>query len=304
MKPSFWKYILSMLLFGLNGIVASRIALSSYEIVWLRTMFGSLFLIGVFFLGRKTMVFRHHRKSFIYLILSGVSMGISWMLLYEAYQLIGVSIASLLYYCGPVIVMILSPILFRERLTRNRVISFLVVLAGVYLINGQMPQTQQTGRGILFGLLSALMYSGMVIFNKKAHGITGLENASFQLLVSFLTVTVFIAFRHGLTIPADSVNWPAILTLGLVNTGVGCYLYFSSIGHLPAQTVAIFSYLELLSAVLFSVLLLREVLHPLQIAGALIMIGGAVFAQISVNKKIQSDHEAQAIMAENSTDSI
>lgn len=304
MKPSFWKYILSMLLFGLNGIVASRIALSSYEIVWLRTMFGSLFLIGVFFLGRKTMAFRHHRKSFIYLILSGVSMGISWMLLYEAYQLIGVSIASLLYYCGPVIVMILSPILFRERLTRNRVISFLVVLAGVYLINGQMPQTQQTGRGILFGLLSALMYSGMVIFNKKAHGITGLENASFQLLVSFLTVTVFIAFRHGLTIPADSVNWPAILTLGLVNTGVGCYLYFSSIGHLPAQTVAIFSYLELLSAVLFSVLLLREVLHPLQIAGALIMIGGAVFAQISVNKKIQSDHEAQAIMAENSTDSI
>lgn len=304
MKPFFWKYILSMLLFGLNGIVASRIALSSYEIVWLRTMFGSLFLIGVFFLGRKTMAFRHHRKSFIYLILSGVSMGISWMLLYEAYQLIGVSIASLLYYCGPVIVMILSPILFRERLTRNRVISFLVVLAGVYLINGQMPQTQQTGRGILFGLLSALMYSGMVIFNKKAHGITGLENASFQLLVSFLTVTVFIAFRHGLTIPADSVNWPAILTLGLVNTGVGCYLYFSSIGHLPAQTVAIFSYLELLSAVLFSVLLLREVLHPLQIAGALIMIGGAVFAQISVNKKIQSDHEAQAIMAENSTDSI
>lgn len=293
-----------MLLFGLNGIVASRIALSSYEIVWLRTLFGSLFLIGVFFLGRKTMAFRHHRKSFIYLILSGVSMGISWMLLYEAYQLIGVSIASLLYYCGPVIVMILSPILFRERLTRNRVISFLVVLAGVYLINGQMPQTQQAGRGILFGLLSALMYSGMVIFNKKAHGITGLENASFQLLVSFLTVTVFIAFRHGLTIPADSVNWPAILTLGLVNTGVGCYLYFSSIGHLPAQTVAIFSYLELLSAVLFSVLLLHEVLHPLQIAGALIMIGGAVFAQISVNKKIQSDHEAQAIMAENSTDSI
>lgn len=293
-----------MLLFGLNGIVASRIALSSYEIVWLRTLFGSLFLIGVFFLGRRTMAFRHHRKSFIYLILSGVSMGISWMLLYEAYQLIGVSIASLLYYCGPVIVMILSPILFRERLTRNRVISFLVVLAGVYLINGQMPQTQQAGRGILFGLLSALMYSGMVIFNKKAHGITGLENASFQLLVSFLTVTVFIAFRHGLTIPADSVNWPAILTLGLVNTGVGCYLYFSSIGHLPAQTVAIFSYLELLSAVLFSVLLLREVLHPLQIAGALIMIGGAVFAQISVNKKIQSDHEAQAIMAKNSTVSI
>jgi hypothetical protein len=44
-------------------------------------------------------------------------MGTSWMFLYEAYAQVGVSIATLAYYCGPVIVMVLSPILFRKKMT-------------------------------------------------------------------------------------------------------------------------------------------------------------------------------------------
>ena len=47
--------------------------------------------------------------------MSGVALGASWIFLYEAYVEIGVSLASLAYYCGPVIVMVFSPILFREK---------------------------------------------------------------------------------------------------------------------------------------------------------------------------------------------
>ena len=71
----------------------------------------------------------------------------------------------------------------------------------------------------------------------------------------------------------------AALLLGLVNTGVGCYCYFSSIGDLPAQSVAICGYLEPLSAVLLSVLILHETMAPLQILGAVLIIGGAVFGE-------------------------
>ena len=63
-------------------------------------------------------------------------MGLSWMFLYEAYQQIGVSLSSLLYYCGPVIVMMLSPMLFHEKLTKPKVIGFAVVIVGVFLVNG------------------------------------------------------------------------------------------------------------------------------------------------------------------------
>ena len=70
-----------------------------------------------------------------------------------------------------------------------------------------------------------------------------------------------------------------ILLLGLWNTGAGCYFYFSSIGRLPVQTVAICGYLEPLSAVLLSVVFLGEQMLPVQIAGAVLMIGEAVYGE-------------------------
>lgn len=178
MKRSYYKYLSALLLFGSNGIVASFIALSSYEIVLLRTLIGSLLLIVLFPLGGKKLSFFKYKRDSLFLTVSGIAMGASWMLLYEAYVRIGVS----------------------DRF------------------------------GILCGLLSAVMYAFMVIFNKKAQNITGLENATLQLFVSFLTV-------------------------------------------------AVCGYLEPLSAVLFSVLFLKEKMLPLQFMGAILILGGALFSE-------------------------
>ncbi len=158
-------------------------------------------------------------------------------------------------------------------------IGFLSVLIGAFLISGNAFDGNSDIFGVFCGMLSAVMYSLMVIFNKKAKAITGLENAALQLVISFLTVAVFVGIKQGflIEIPAGSIL--PILILGLLNTGIGCYFYFSSIGNLPVQTVAICGYLEPLSAVLFSVLLLRERLLPLQIIGAIMILGGAVFGE-------------------------
>ncbi len=279
MKRSYFKYILGLLLFGSNGIVANYIALSSYEIVLLRTLIGSLLLITLFFIGKGKLTFYQHRKQFLWLAVSGIAMGTSWIFLYEAYARIGVSISSLLYYCGPVIVMVLSPLLFKEKLTPFKVLGFLSVLCGVFLVNGNAFGGSGDTFGIFCGLSSAVMYSFMVIFNKKAESITGLENAALQLLISFLTVSVFVGFKQGFVINIPQSSILPIFILGLLNTGIGCYFYFSSIGNLPVQTVAICGYLEPLSAVLFSVLFLKEVMLPMQIIGAVMILGGAVFGE-------------------------
>lgn len=285
MKRSYFKYILGLLLFGSNGIVASFIDLSSYEIVLLRTFIGSLMLLAVFFLGKGKLTFWSNKKQFLCLAISGIAMGASWMFLYEAYVRIGVSIATLLYYCGPVIVMILSPLLFKERLTVFKVIGFLSVLCGVFLINGSTAGANIDTFGIICGLFSALMYSFMVIFNKKAVNITGLENSALQLFISFLSVAVFVGFKQGFMtdIPVSSIL--PVFVLGILNTGIGCYFYFSSIGDLPVQTVAVCGYLEPLSAVLFSVVLLHETMLPVQIIGAVLILGGAVFGEYMENSR-------------------
>jgi len=278
MNKAFVKYIFALLLFGSNGIVASRIDLNSYEIVLLRTLIGSLLLIAIFFLSRGKLTFWKHKKDFVFLAVSGIAMGTSWMFLYEAYTQIGVSIASLCYYCGPVIVMILSPLLFQEKLTSTKIIGFLAVLIGIYFVNGY-GAVAANRFGLLCGLASAVMYAFMVIFNKKAAAIAGLENSALQLFIAFATVAVFVGFKQGFMIDIPTGSVLPIFVLGLLNTGIGCYLYFSSIGKIPVQTVAICGYLEPLSAVLFSVIFLSEKLLPVQIIGAVLIIGGAIFGE-------------------------
>lgn len=276
---SYFKYILALLLFGSNGIVASFISLSSYEIVLLRTFIGSLLLIAIFLLTGGKFTFYKQKKQSVFLMISGIAMGASWIFLYEAYAQIGVSLASLAYYCGPVIVMVLSPMLFGERLTLSKLIGFAAVLGGIFLVNGS-AEGEISKWGIFCGLMSAVMYAFMVIFNKKAADIKGLENSMLQLFVSFLTAAVFIGIKQGFAIDIPRESIVPILILGIVNTGIGCYFYFSSIGKLPVQTVAVCGYLEPLSAVLFASLFLGERMTVLQAVGAVLIIGGAMVGEL------------------------
>ncbi len=280
MKTAYIKYLLALLLFGSNGIVASQILLNSYEIVFLRTLIGSILLIILFKLSGGKFTFPKYRKDLLFIMLSGIAMGTSWMFLYEAYQQIGVGISSLIYYCGPVIVMILSPMIFKERLTYPKIIGFLIVVVGLLLVNGNVSGENTNIWGITCGGMSALMYFFMVTLNKKSKQITGMENSTIQLTVSFLTVAVFVLFKQGLMIDLSGVNWFAVIFLGVVNTGIGCYLYFSPLSKLPVQSVAVLGYLEPLSAVVFSAVLLSETMSIIQIVGATLIIGGAMFGEL------------------------
>jgi drug/metabolite transporter (DMT)-like permease len=279
-KKSYIMYLTSLFMFGMNGIVASFIMLSSYEIVFTRTLIGSLLLIIIFAMTKQKMNLFKNKKHGFYLIMSGVAMGAGWLFLYEAYKLIGVGIASLLYYCGPVFVMILAPLLFHEKLTPTKILGFLSVLLGMLFVNIQAFQEGRSLFGIFFGIMAAVFYALMVIFNKKAKSITGLENSMWQVLTSFLTVAIYVGIKQGFVMHIDSSSIIPILILGVFNTGLGCYFYFSSIGNLPVQTVAICGYLEPLSAVIFSMLFLHESMTSIQIIGAFLIIGGAAFGEL------------------------
>lgn len=284
-KTALIKYLCALLLFGLNGIVASHIELNSYEIVFLRTLIGSILLIALFLIGKGRFHLREHKRDTLFIVLSGIAMGTSWMFLYEAYQQIGVSLASLLYYCGPVVVMILSPVIFKERLTAPKVVGFLVVLFGIVLVNGKLANGGNAW-GLFCGAMSALMYFFMVTLNKQSRQITGMENSVIQLTVSFLTVAVFVGFKQAFVIHVPGNAWIWIIVLGVVNTGIGCYLYFSPLSKLPAQTVAICGYLEPLSAVIFAAFLLGEKMTVVQMIGAACIIGGAMIGELVKPKKV------------------
>lgn len=280
MDKSFLKYMAALLLFGSNGIVAGRISLSSHEIVLFRTMIGSALLIALYLIYNKRFTFYRYKKSAVYLWLSGFAMGVSWLFLYEAYKQVGVSVASLGYYCGPIIVMALSPFLFKEKLTKRKLLCFLVVFVGIVFVDGNAVYETHNLGGIAFALLSAVMYAVMLCFSKKVEGISGMENATVQLTAAFVAVFVFVAFKQGLSFDIRSNDIAPLLVLGLLNTGIGCFLYFSSIGGIKVQTVALIGYIEPLSAIFFSFIFLHEQLLVGQIIGAVLIISGALCAEL------------------------
>lgn len=287
-----FKYICALLLFGFNGVVASHISLNSYEIVFFRTFIGSITLIAIFLLTGGRFHFRKYYRDYIFVAISGMAMGGGWLFLYEAYKLIGVGLGSLLYYCGPVIVMALSPLLFKERLTVHKILSFITVLAGLYLVNGKVVENSSSLWGVFCGLMSAVLLAVIIISNKQSKKVVGLENSAIQIVFAFLVVSIYMVSRQGLHMTVNPGDWPYILFIGIVSTGLGCYLYFSPMDKLPVQTLAFCGYLEPLSAVVFAAIFLGERLSPLQILGAALIIGGAMMGELG-GKKDSNSHEAQ-----------
>ena len=253
------KYLLSLILFGSNGIVASMIDLPSVFVVLARVGLGAALLVAAVAASRsarRDLKAPSHPRQAAYLAISGAALG--WLFLFESYRYVGVGVASLLYYCGPVIVMALSPMIFHTRLSATKVMGFAAVVLGAFLVVGQGLGEGVAPMGLLLGGMSAVCYAVMVIFSKKVDAIAGVESSAIQLLG----------------------NVAAIACIGLVNTGLCCYLYFSSMGELPVTRVAVCGYLEPLSAVVLSALLLGEALTPANILGACLILGGAVWSEM------------------------
>lgn len=290
LKKEYFKYILALLIFGSNGVISEFIALSSAEIVFLRAVFGSAFLLLLFFLTGNRFTAFQNKRDFLFVVLSGVSMAADWLLLFEAYAQIGVSLGMLINYFGPVLVILLSPLVLKEKMSGKKLVSAAVAFLGVVLVGGKAAVGGLGAKGLFCAVLSAFAYCGMVLLNKLSKNIVGIENAALQLLSATIVIVIYNAFGRGLIVQTDKRSFALAVLLGVVNTGLGCFLYFSASSRLPAQSVAVCGYLEPLSAVILSAVVLSEKLSPLQIFGAALIISGALFGECHKKTAVKTSY--------------
>lgn len=274
------KFVLSMVIFGTNGLLVAKISLSSSEIVLLRTFLGSLFLLAVILI-KGGFSFADLKEDALPATLGGVALGANWVLLFAAYREASVSLATLTYYCGPIIVLALSPVLFREKLTALKLAAIAAVAVGMICITGDISAGSTTSLGIILAAAAALFYAALIIFNKKVKALSGLNCAVYELFIAFVVVALYLLFSGTKlpVIPAKS-DLPYVLIIGLINTGLAYYLYFSSLRKLPGQTVALVCYIDPLTALVASALVLREKLTGLQLLGAVLILGGALLGEL------------------------
>ena len=280
-KRPVWMLVTSMLIFGTIGLIRRYIPLPSALIAFIRGVIGGLFILP-FALRRKGD--RMSRRDMILLITAGILIGFNWVLLFEAYNYTTVAVATLCYYMQPTIVMLLSPLIFRERLTGRKAACAAAAVAGMVLVSGVLGDGgggSGDPAGVLLGLGAAVFYSSVVIMNNMIRGINACRKTVIQLLSAGLVMVPYLLLTDGFS--AGSFTPAAvilILVVGIVHTGIAYVLYFGSMDGLRVQTVAILSYIDPVSALLFSAVLLREPLSPLNLIGAVMIIGSAVISEL------------------------
>lgn len=276
--------IASMIIFGTNGLLVANISLSSAEIVLMRTFLGFIFLLAVV-AARRSFSFAELKADIIPATVGGAALGLNWVLLFGAYRCAGVSISTLVYYCGPMIAIILSPIVFKEKLTANKLIAVIAVAAGMLCISGNVTQGSDMQTGLLLGAGAAALYALIIIVAKRVTHMSGLNCSMYELFISFI-VMVFYLLINGIKLPvipsADDIVY--VLIIGFVNTGLAYYMYFSALQKLPAQTSSLISYADPLTALIVSALFLGEKLGIVQLLGAVLILGGACLGELKLKK--------------------
>ncbi len=277
--------VASMVIFGTIGIARRSIDLPSEVLAAARGILGGTFLC--LYLKVRGLRFQWEsitKRNMLMLLLTGAMIGVNWILLFEAYNYTSVAVATLCYYMQPVIVLLVSPVVLKEKLTAWKVCCILTAIVGMILVSGVTGNGSTANgspKGVVLGLGAAALYASVVILNKKIQGVPIYEKTIIQLYAASVLMLPYL-YLHGTlhAYPLAVSGAVMVLVTGIVHTGIAYAIYFGAVEKLPAQTSALFSYIDPVTAVLLSALLLRE---PVGIAGwigTVLIIGSAILSEL------------------------
>ncbi len=277
------KMITAMLIFGSIGIFVKNINLGSSQIALFRSLIGTVFLIAAGLLIRKRFDFRTTKRNLLLLILSGIAIGLNWIFLFEAYRYTTISNATLSYYFAPIFVIMLAPFVLKEKLTWKKVASIIGAMTGLVLIIGENPEAAGTYdhvTGIFYGLLAAALYASVIIMNKFIKNLSDYDTTVGQLATATLVLLPYVLLKEPVNM--GNIGFTTgllILIVGIIHTGLAYVLYFSAIKELEGHTIAVFSYIDPISAVIMAAVFLGEGMTLMQIFGGIFILGSTYLSE-------------------------
>jgi len=275
--------ILSMASFGTLAPFVRNISVSSGELALYRAILAAMLIGGFLLVTGQKFPLRTLGKELYLLLFSGMAMGFNWILLFEAYKYTTVAISTLSYYFAPVIVTVVCPFLFHEKMTKKQILCFVMSTLGLSLVIGitNLGSGGNDAVGIAFGLGAAVLYATVILLNKFIKGVTGIHRTFLQFLAAIAVLTPYVLLTSGVNVHTlDSTGWICLLIVGLVHTGITYCLYFSSLRELPGQEAAILSYVDPLVAVIIGVLILKEPLSWQQLVGGAMILGFTLWNEL------------------------
>ena len=298
MKKAKLGLIGSMVIFGTIGLFVRWIPLPSSLIAGVRGLVGMLFLLVFLAIRGQKLSWGNIRKNLLVLLFSGAALGSNWVLLFEAYEYTTVATATLCYYMAPVLVILISPLLLKEKLTSRKLTCAAIALVGSICISGvlqnltgdsaggQMSNGAADYAGILFGLGAACLYATVMLLNKRLRGVSAFDRTVIQLGASAAVMVPYVLLTENIgSLTATPSVLGLLILVGILHTGIAYAMYFSAMEQLPAQTIAIFSYLDPVVAILLSALVLREGMGLVTGIGAILILGSALISELPEHGK-------------------
>lgn len=281
--------IASMLIFGTIGVLRRYIDLPSGALAMLRGYIGAAVLVIITLISGKRPETAVLKKNIVKLVISGAFIGLNWMLLFEAYNYTSVATATLCYYMAPVIVMLMSPVLLKEKLTVRKGVCIAAAIIGMIPVSG-MLSVERFGladlKGVLLGLAAAVLYACVILMNKRITEVKAMDRTIVQLAAAALVVTPYTFAAEGFNpLAMDMVAIGLVLVAGIIHTGIAYVMYFGSIGRLKAQTVALMSYIDPIFAVVLSAVVLGESMDAFGWIGAAVVIGAMMISEMPERNK-------------------
>ena len=287
-KKAKLNLVISMFVFGTIGLFVRHIALPSSVIALVRGAVGTLFLLAVVRLRGQKLDWSAIRKNGLWLVLSGAFIGFNWIFLFESYRFTTVATSTLCYYMAPILVILASPFVLKEKLTGRKMLCVLIALAGMVCISGVLESIPTAGelKGILYGLSAAVLYGSVMLLNQRIRDISAFDKTILQLGIAAVVLLPYCLLTVSpAEIVLDAKSIALLLVVGIVHTGITYCMYFGSMAYVGGQSVAIISYIDPVVAVLASVLILREPMMLIEGVGALLILGAALGGEISGSKK-------------------
>lgn len=283
-KTAKLAFLSAILIYGTLGVFVRYAGQPSPLVALARSSIGTLFLLFLLAVKRQKIDFSAIRRNWRPLLIAGVLLGLNWVTLFEAYRYTTVAVATLCTYLNPIIIVFGAAILMHEQLTARKLLCIAVALIGMVFVSGVADS----------GLPDAGEAKGHPARPADGRALR-LHRPQQQAAPRHLRLRPHAraavhhdACPHPLLHPARRLRRPPdhggqlalLLILGVVHTGFAYSLYFGSMAYLPAQTLAILSYLDPVTAVLLSALVLHEPLSGFEILGAVCILGAAVVSEL------------------------
>ena len=264
----------SIVLFGFTALFSKLIPLSAIDLNGYRSFIAAVTLLLLIKLKNGNWHLTS-TKDTLWMVFLGVLMGAHWMTYFHAMQISSIAIGVISLYTFPLMIVFLEPLLRGEQLHTKDAVCALVGLFGVYLIVPDFSPNSPVAEGLIWGLVSALIFAFRNIWQKQhLSQYAGDTTMLYQALVAGLVCLPFMSTSIS---AVESESWIKLLVLGTVFTALPHGLFVASLRKLKAKTAGLISCLQPVYATTLAFLILKEEPALSTLLGGILIIGTAMY---------------------------